>query len=413
MSCGFFCEVFMKRKNFMTRGFAVKTVSVLAALTVLTAFDSCASTKTGKSKAQPDADSVLSHIMTADTHLHVDVPLRTEDMPGADIDLAVAMKKAGIDAVVMTFAVDYVPLTEKGQAYQRFLNGLSGQKAMLKYSGIELSLNADDVRRHVQNGEPVVIQSVEGGHFLEGDISRLQEAYDAGLRIFTLLHDNDANPPLGDVYTNEPAFGGLTELGAAAIRESERLGILVDLAHADDNTVRMALNVATKPVLISHTGLNTQLGNDEFMAQMMYKRLINAETARLVASKGGVIGVWPHLASTPEEYAANIKALVDVVGIDHVTIGTDSKITPEYKEFNPEMIERIKKEMGDAMPNDGREKREPPKQNLDEKNHVWSEESDSFYHSVVRCLLAEGFSEEDIAKIAGENFMRVFEIATK
>ena len=87
-------------------------------------------------------------------------------MPGAGIDLASAMKKAGMNAVVMTFAVDYVPLSEKGQAYRRFLNGMDGQAAMLRFSGIELSLNADDVERNFKAGKPVVIQSVEGGHIL-------------------------------------------------------------------------------------------------------------------------------------------------------------------------------------------------------------------------------------------------------
>ena len=376
----------------------------------------CASAK--KAESADKASEILSRTLTFDTHLHVDVPLKSEDMPGADTDLAAAMKKAGLGGAVMTFAVDYVPLKTEGQAYQRFLNGLAGQKAMLNYSGIELSLNADDVRRHFKAGEPVVIQSVEGGHFLEGDISRLKEAYDSGLRIFGLLHDNDADPPLGDVYTNEPAFGGLTELGEAAIRESEKLGILVDLAHADDTTVKMALAVATKPILISHTGLNTRLGSDKFMAQMMYKRLISPETAKLVASKGGVIGIWPHLADTPEEYAANLKAMVDVVGIDHVTIGTDSKITPEYNEFNPEWAAHNKemaekKESGEERQNNADERRGPPKQNLSAANHVWNDESDSFYHSVIRCLLDMSFSESDIAKIAGGNFMRIFEIATK
>lgn len=349
-----------------------------------------------------------------DTHLHVDVPLKTEDMPGKDVDLGAAMRKAGMDGIVMTFAVDYITLKEKGQAYQRFQNGLDGQTEMLKNSGLRLTLNGRHAKENLRKGIPVVIQAVEGGHFLEGDVKRLEEAYKRGLRVFCLLHDNDANPPLGDVYTNEPQFGGLTELGSAAIRECERLGILVDLAHADDTTVKMALQVATKPFVISHTGLNTRLGNDDFMAKMMFKRLISPEMAKQVANAGGVIGVWPHLAASPEEYAANIKAMVDIVGIDHVCIGTDSKITPEYKEFDPEMMERIKKQLAKEMPkDDGGKRREPPKQNLDAPNHVWNSETEAFYPSVVKALKAQGFNDSDIAKLVGGNFLRVFDAATK
>ena len=58
----------------------------------------------------------------------------------------------------------------------------------------------------------------------------------------------------------------------------------------------------------------------------MLPRLISPELAKEVAEQGGVIGIWPHLAGSPEEYALNIQAMVDIVGIDHVTIGTDEKI---------------------------------------------------------------------------------------
>src|SRR3954447_10817697 len=56
-------------------------------------------------------------------------------------------------------------------------------------------------------------------------------------------------------------------------------------------------------------------------------RLISKEQARMVASAGGLVGVWTHLADTPLEYARNVRALVDVIGVDHVCIGTDTKLT--------------------------------------------------------------------------------------
>lgn len=236
--------------------------------------------------------------------------------------------------------------------------------------------------------------------------------------MFCLLHDNDANPPLGDVYTNEPKFGGLTQLGADAIRECEQLGILVDLAHCDSATVVGALNVATKPVIITHTRLNTRLGNESAsgMAQMMYKRLISPAVARLVADKGGVIGIWPHLANTAQEYADNIKAMVDIVGVDHVCIGTDTKITPEIREVNPEMIkhwqEQQKKEEASGGKHKDRQKVMMPQKDPNAINHVFASEPDNFYHSTIRCLLDDGFSMDDIKKISGGNFLRVFGSAT-
>lgn len=364
------------------------------------------------------ADTLCAKLMTMDTHNHIDVPMMTEHMPGPRVDLRTAMKKAGMSAIGMTFAVDYVQPLKEGQEYERFVNAMTAQDSILRWSGLTLTLSAQEMRQRFKAGEPVVIQCVEGGHFLEGDISRMKEAYDRGLRVFCLLHDNDANHPLGDVYTEAPKFGGLTALGAESIRECERLGILVDLAHCDSATIAQALEVATRPVLISHTGLNTRLGSNEFMGKMMRPRLITPAQARMVAAKGGVIGIWPHLASSPEEYASNIRAMVDIVGIDHVCIGTDSKITPEYEEMTDEMRERFQKEQAKReAERKAKGEQEGPRPQFQPRdpnaaNHEWGQEPDNFYHSVVRCLLAEGFNAGEIEKIVSGNFLRVFSETT-
>jgi microsomal dipeptidase-like Zn-dependent dipeptidase len=369
--------------------------------------------------AQQDAEvnRIVDKIMKIDTHTHVDVPMERKDMPGQHVDLRSAMKKAGLDGICMTFAVDYVPLKTKGQPEWRFYNALEGQDSILKWSNMHLVLNGKQLQEAIESGEPFAIQSVEGGHFLEGDVSRIKQAYDKGLRVFCLLHDNDANPPLGDVYTNEPKYGGLTQLGADAIAECNRLGILVDLAHCDSVTVRMALQKSTQPMIISHTGLNTRLGSNEFMGKMMYKRLISPSLAKEFAAAGGLLGVWPHLAQSAHEYAENIKAMVDLVGIDHVTIGTDEKITPAVNEITPGMAEEFKKReanraqqhkeqdgKGEKRPGNGFRQKDP-----NAVNHVWNDDPMAFYPSVVRELLNVGFTENEIAKIAGGNFVKLFE----
>ncbi len=149
-------------------------------------------------------------------------------------------------------------------------------------------------------------------HFLEGQLDRLEVAYSRGLRQIGLLHDSDASVPLGDVYTNAAKWGGLTTFGSDVIKECNRLGILIDLTHASNETINAALKVTTHPVLISHTGLDTQLGKNELMAKMMRPRLISKEQAKIVADAGGVIGVWTHLSEGRLEYAQNIRAMVNV-----------------------------------------------------------------------------------------------------
>ncbi|MDQ6470636.1 membrane dipeptidase [Flavobacterium sp. LHD-80] len=367
----------------------------------------------------PGIAGIVARTFGIDTHNHIDVPLIKSELPGPKVDLAGELNKSGLKAICMTFAVDYQKLVNPGDAYERFLNGLTAMDEILKSNNMQRSLNFKDLELAKKAKKPTVIQSVEGGHFLEGKIERLQITYDRGLRHLGLLHDNDASVPLGDIFTKTPQWGGLTTFGSEVIRECERLGILVDLSHCDNNTVNGALKVAKNPVLVSHTGLNTRLGNNEFMSKMMMPRLINNEQAKIVADNGGVIGVWTHLADSPTEFADNIKAMVDVVGIDHVCIGTDTKLTPAYRSPND-------KGWGQGEDKKPQGQNEPPKKENDQKaqdnnkkqgsqgtNQTWGIEKQGFYYTVVESLLNAGFKEGEIAKIGGGNYCRIFDIATK
>ena len=128
------------------------------------------------------------------------------------------------------------------------------------------------------------------------------------------------------------------------------------------------------------------------MAKMMKPRLISKEQAKIVADAGGVIGVWTHLADTPLEYAQNIRAMVDIVGIDHVCIGTDTKMAKPYSK-----IEEQKAKNNDRLG--------------EKTNTAWQNQKEGFYYAVVSEMLKAGFTESEIAKIGGSNFCRVFDAA--
>jgi membrane dipeptidase len=236
-----------------------------------------------------------------DTHNHVDVPLNRAEWPVPQVELAGEMKRSGLSAICMTFAVDYQQLTREGEAYERFNNGLDAMDEVLKRNKIGRALNLKDLLSATKRQEPVVIQSVEGGHFLEGRIERLEIAYKRGLRHLGLLHDSDASVSLGDVYTNPPRWNGLSAFGIEVIKECNRLGILIDLTHCSNDAIDAALKATRHPVVISHTGLDTQLGQNADMARMMKPRLISAKQAKIVADSGGVIGVWTHLSDSALE----------------------------------------------------------------------------------------------------------------
>jgi membrane dipeptidase len=334
---------------------------------------------------------IVAKTFGIDTHNHVDVPFSAEDFVGQKYDLAGELKKSGLGAICMTFSVDRPALKQTGDAYNRFITSLNEHDEMLKANNIQRALNYTDIKKTRHDKKTIVIQSVEGGHFLEGKIERLAEAYNRGLRHLGLLHDNDAMPPLGDIYTNPAKYDGLTEFGAEVIKECNRLGILIDLTHCSDDTINEALKISTKPMMVSHTSLNTQLGKNENMNKMMLPRLIKKEQAKIVAESGGIIGVWKHLTETPTEYVQNIRAMVDLVGIEHVCIGTDTKMAIAVKVG----VENKPVRVGE------------------QSNNVWQNQTKGFYYEVVENMLKTGFSEKEIGKIGSGNFLRIFALATK
>ncbi len=124
---------------------------------------------------------------------------------------------------------------------------------------------------------------------------------------------------------------------------------------------------------------------------MMKPRLISKEQAKIVADAGGVIGVWTHLADSPLAYAENVRALVDVVGVDHVCIGTDTKLTPPYR---PPGSENRVVRVGEMT------------------NGAWQDQKTGFCFAVVDAMLKTGFTEDEIVKFGGSNFCRIFDAAT-
>jgi len=363
-------------------------------------------------EVDPRVAKIAAATIGIDTHNHIDVPLDAAEMPGPDLDVSGELKKSGLSAIVMTFATDYKRNIQPGEAYRRFLNGLAGMDNVLTKNKITRALHLPDIKTAHQQHQPIVIQSVEGCHFLEGKAERVEIAYKRGLRHLGLLHDSDAAIPLGDVYTNPAQFGGLTDFGKEVIKECNRLGLLIDLAHASNETINAALKITNKPVLISHTGLDTRLGKNERMAGMMKPRLISKEQAKIVADAGGAIGVWTHLADTPIEYAENIRAMAEITGVDHVCIGTDTKLTGSYRspaDFGGPKGEGPK---GDPPKGPGGPGPANGKRGGDKTNETWADQTTGFYYAVVDAMLKTGFTEAEIGKIGGGNYCRLFDAAT-
>ncbi len=167
------------------------------------------------------------------------------------------------------------------------------------------------------SGPPVRgILAVEGCDFLEGRLDRVQEAFNRGIRSLQLVHYRVNE--LGDIQTDPAIHGGLTAFGKDAVREMNRLGIVIDVAHARFEVVRGVVETTTQPIILSHSNIVDSSG---------WARFISPEHARLVAGTGGVIGAMPIIFGRRSDditgYVHHVSRLVDAAGIDHVGIGTD------------------------------------------------------------------------------------------
>ena len=179
------------------------------------------------------------------------------------------------------------------------------------------ALDAADLEAAHQAGEPAIVADVEGLDFLDGKLERLEEAHQRGIRHVQLVHytPND----IGDFQTGAVTHHGLTAFGAEVIRACHRLGFVCDVAHATEDMVKQAVKVATKPLLLSHTAV---AGSRAMGPTPLAGRQVSPDHARAIAETGGSVGIW-HFFPSLDKYVDGLKEMADIVGVDHVSIGTD------------------------------------------------------------------------------------------
>lgn len=168
---------------------------------------------------------------------------------------------------------------------------------------------------HTNGGMIGGVLSIEGLHALEGKLENLQVLIDAGYRMFGLVHffDNEIGGSSAGV-----AQGGLTDLGRQVVRIMNESSIIIDLAHASDQLIDEVLEMSTKPIVVSHTGVKGVHDSP---------RNLSDRHIRAIAEKGGVIGIgfWDEAVGgqSVNDIARAIRYTVDVAGVDHVGLGSD------------------------------------------------------------------------------------------
>lgn len=259
--------------------------------------------------------------MIIDMHTHAGRPRRT-----GDVDRAVlaTMAPAGVAAAVVS-AIGDIPMIRRDKVTGRLekfrdpdpgecLQAVESYLHSFENAGMRIAKEPGDIRE----GESALVLAIEGCDFLEGDLDRLNAMEARGVRSIQLTHYlvNET----GDIQTAPPVHGGLTQFGAQAVRRMNDIGVIVDVAHCSEDTVRGVARVATRPFLCTHANLL-----EPGAPQGDHPRFISRDYARMVCDSGGVIGAWISVLRE-EKLAGMIRhmfRMIDTLGIDHVGIGSD------------------------------------------------------------------------------------------
>jgi membrane dipeptidase len=269
------------------------------------------------------------------------------------------------------------------------------------------ALTASDLRRAQKEGKVGSVLGLEGGHAIENSLGTLRVYYDLGARYMTLTHN--VTTRWADAALDSAKHGGLTEFGKEVVREMNRLGMLVDLAHVSPGTMSDALDVTEAPVIFSHSGARGLVD---------HKRNVPDSILRRVPANGGVVMV-PFVTSfvSPEVAAYDHDEQIFTAEL-RKKFGTDTgairQATLARRAEHPQpkaslsqvadQIEYVKRIVGPDHVGIGGD--------FDGiTDVVVGLEDVSKYPALFAELAHRGWSDEDLRKLAGENILRVLEQA--
>lgn len=234
----------------------------------------------------PRARKLHQDAFVFDAHVHVvnrqfyhggDIGQRVTD---GQFDLPRA-KDGGVDAMFFSLFVteDYYPQRFETKQTLRLMD-LALDQIEKNRDRIELAKNASDIARINRSGKIAAVLDLEGGFDLDGDLGVLRTLYRMGLRSAQLSAHNWANN-FADSCCSAPKYKGLNDRGRQVVREMNRLGMIINVSHASDETLAQTIELSSAPVLATHHGLRA-INN--------IPRNITEDLMRKLAAKGGVIG---------------------------------------------------------------------------------------------------------------------------
>ncbi len=259
----------------------------------------------------------------------------------------------------------------------------------------------DDILRAHRSGRVAWVASMEGAAMIENELDRIDLLFGFGVRALGITY-SEANA-LGSGL-REPGDGGLTVFGRRAVERMNKLGMLIDCSHCGDRTTLDAVEWSEHPVVLSHIGAR---------ALWESNRLAPDDVIEACAAKGGVIGIEaaPHTTLTRTRTVHGIEAFMEhfeyvkaLVGVDHVSFGPDS-VYGDHVGLHRTYAANLSIEESRSAAGREASRGNPP---FDEVEYVKGIENPTeASHNILRWLVREGYSDEDIGKVMGGNALRV------
>ena len=325
----------------------------------------------GEARSFSDARELHRRVLTLDTHC--DTPMKFDQQVRFDqrdprilVDLH-KMTEGHLDATIM---VAYLRQQERDAAsleaaFAKAERLLSEIEAMVRSNAdsIATARTPDDLYRLKREGKRALMLGIENGYAIGLAPQRVEHFRQRGVVYMTLCHNGDND--LCDSARGNQEHGGLSELGRTVIREMNRVGMMVDLSHAAETSFYQAIETSRTPIVCSHSSAR---------ALCDHPRNLTDDQLRALSASGGVAQVCLYDGflrkeggATIDDAVRHIVHMVQVAGIDHVGIGTD----------------------------------------FDGDGGITGCADASELINLTRRLRTEGFTEQDIEKLWGGNFLRV------
>jgi membrane dipeptidase len=336
-----------------------------------------------------------------------------ERLPAGHVDIP-RLQEGGVDVQGVALYVENFLYPLPGQCSRQAHELLTAMREAIDSHSdlVELARTGDDIERIVAAGKIAMPIAIEGGHAIEASLDKLREFHSLGVSSMTLTHN--VSHDWADAGADDPRWGGLNDLGRDVVREMNNLGMVIDISHVSDSTFFDVMETTDDPVIASHSGCR---------ALNPHHRNMSDDQLRALGENGGVIGIVFVLNYLTPEYLDAMNELTAVgrdafrqvpeiedidlrIAVNHLSAGRDWPLE------NYPTIDDVLDHIDHAVRVAGVDHVGLGADMYPRTPSPVGIRGVQDYPNITRGLKERGYSDEDVKKILGGNFLRVWRQVT-